>query len=46
MEAYNISLKRGDKGLSNAIIPASITRLVVETQLEKGTSKVNNQSQA
>jgi hypothetical protein len=44
IEAYNISFKRKDKDLSNAIIPASITRLVVETQrLEKGTFKISNQ---
>jgi hypothetical protein len=40
IEAYNISFKSRDKNLSNAIIPASITRLVVETQrIEKGTPK-------
>jgi hypothetical protein len=41
IEAYNICFKRRDKDLSNAIIPTSITRLVVETQrLGKGISKV------
>jgi hypothetical protein len=41
IETYNISFQRRDKYLSNGIIPASITGLVVETQqIEKGTSKI------
>jgi hypothetical protein len=38
---YNISIKRKDLDLSNAIILASITGLVVELQqIKKGTSKI------
>jgi hypothetical protein len=41
IETYNISFQSRDKYLSNVIIPASITGLVVETQqIEKGTSKI------
>jgi hypothetical protein len=41
IETYSKKFERGDFDLSNAIIPAKITRLVVETQqIEKGTSKI------
>jgi uncharacterized membrane-anchored protein YitT (DUF2179 family) len=41
IETYNISFQSRDKYLSNAIIPAAITGLVVEIQqIEKGTLKI------
>jgi hypothetical protein len=48
IETYNISFDEiRYEDLSNAIIHASIARLVVELQrIKKGTSKITNQSQA
>jgi hypothetical protein len=41
IETYNISFEIPEQDLSNAILPASITGLVVETQqIDKGTSNI------
>jgi hypothetical protein len=47
IETYSISVKSPEQDLSNATIPASSAGFVVELQwIEKGTSKITNQSQA
>jgi hypothetical protein len=47
VETYNISFESRDRDISNAIIPTSITGLVVEVQqTKKGALKITNQSHA